>query len=1012
MSAAPKVPPAACSVDAHAAELPSAMERALVALLALAALLWPYLWDRQTDSKDAVGNALVHDGLRIVTGNEVLSSIPEAPGKLFETLGSSWWGRSDPGQALYRPLSSFVLGLGSLLAGERYNPDQPGLGAVPFKLLCISLKVLTALLVVELATRVLRRRRYALIAGLLFATLPVHGEVLFDVVGVAELLATVFSLGALILWVRAGNKPFEQKGLLLGAAGLTLLASLSKESAFALPLVFFALDFALPKEGGFGAGLRAALAKLPAQGLIVALLLLSLGLRYVVLGTLSPSYPPETELANPLVFAAADTRIANAARVLVSSLPLLVGINRLSGNWNFSADYSNAQIPVLPSTALPNLIALAVLLLLVLAPVLLYKRCRTRAALFLALLAATLLTSNLLFPIGTIFGERLLFFPSVFAVLFLAPFLGALGRAGLGLALALALGGGYWTIARASTWSDQWSLWSYTAAKSSPNSALAHFNLGVAQTRREQRLFAELSFEKAANKYPEYAESWVALATVRGDDPAEATLALKRAVELKVEQSGGVYTPETTLALTGVPALLEGLTNLMAIKPRLDPEGHLEWLQGLFDRGYRSPHLLLRKAETLRALNQSAQAEEAYQQSLAIEVTPSTVGSYGRFLRLMGRNEEAAALFQKHLEIVVGADQDSDSNRLLKQEYLLARGDAELSGQTAQALATAEEVLALLPEGEVLLRALLLRSQAQLDLPASDSVEMAKRLSSVISDLRRGLAAFPYDTPESRASAVILARLLPSQGNKEAISLLTGLVSTMQEAPTLRLALGQVLLREGRFAEAATQFELSAAGLLRKAGDSSSDEIYIQARTLELFALDAVGDDASRSTLVSRLDAETARATAPADVVRANYFAAKGDFPGARAALEALARHLPSPGQAQPFAARINRLEQLAQAATPDAMQLAEQASLRLSILDRRGATELAQKAADAASAGPAELRAEIARLQADCLEASAGPEAALAPLKAALELPELSAPQQANLKQAIARLSALLGKS
>jgi hypothetical protein len=904
------------------------------------------------------------------------------------------------------------LGLGALLAGERYNPEQPGLGAVPFKLLCISLKVLSALLVVELAARVLRRRRYALIAGLLFATLPVHGEVLFDVVGVAELLATVFSLGALILWVRAGPRPFEHKGLVLGAALLTLLASLSKESAFALPLVFFALDLALPKEGGFGAGLRAALAKLPAQALIVVVLLLSLGLRYGVLGSITPSYPPETELANPLVFEDAGTRLTNAARVLVSSLPLLVGINRLSGNWDFSADYSNAQIPVLPATAVPNLIALALLALLILAPVGLYKLCRTRAALFAALLLSTLLTSNLLFPIGTIFGERLLFFPSVFAVLFLAPFLGALGRVGVGLALALALGGGYWTIVRAGNWSDQMSLWSYTASKSSPNSALAHFNLGVAQMRRESRSFAELSFKKAAEKYPGYAESWVALAGVRADDPAEAAEALKRAVELKIAQSGGSYQKGTPLGLTSVPVLLEGLTQLMAIKPGLDPAGHLAWLQGLFDQGYRSPHLVMRKAETLRALGRTAEAEAAYQESLAIEVTPPGVGSYGRFLRLIGKHEEAAALFQKHLETIQGAGSGTGSDKLLKLEYLLARGDAELSGKQAQALATAEEALSLQPEGEALLRALLLRSQAQLDLPAKDPVDMAKRMSSVISDLRRGLAAHPYDTAESRASAVILARLLPSQGNKEAISLLTSLVGTLEEAPTLRLSLGQVLLREGRFAEAATQFELSAAGLLRKAGDPTSDETYIQARTLELFALNAVGDEASRSTLTSRLEAEAARGTPQADVVRANFLAATGDFPGARGALTALGQHLPNAAQAQPFVARIERLEQLAQAPNPEAQQLAEQASLRLSILDRRGATELAQKAAEAAANGPTDLRAQIARLLADCLEASAGPDAALAPLQGALQLPDLNPSLKAGLEQSLARLKAQLGQS
>lgn len=1012
MSAASKVSPAACSLpNLEPAEVPTALERALVALIALAALVWPYLWDRQSGPADAVGVALAHDGLRLITGHEVLSQIPAQPSELAQTLTTSWWGRLDPGQALYRPLSSFVLGLGALLAGEPYDPAAPGMGAVPFKLFSIALKVLSALLVVELASWVLKRRRYALIAGLLFAALPVHGEALFDLVGVAELLSTVFSLGALVLWVRLGEQPFAAPGRLAGAALLTLLASLSKESAFALPLVAFCLDLALAREGGLGAGLAAARRKLPAQAALLLALALSLGLRFAVLGSFTPDYPPETALVNPLVFEDFATRAMNAARVLASSLPLLIGINRLSGNWDFSADYSASQIPVLPAFALPNLLGLLALVLALAAPLLLFRACRTRAALFLALLASTLLTSNLLFPIGTLFGERLLFFPSVFAVLFLAPFFGRLGQIGVGLALVLSLGGVYWTIQRAGHWLDPMSLWSYTANKSSPNSALAQFNLGIANLQKESRGFAELYFQKATEKYPGYADSWAALASVRADDPAGSASALRRALEVRLEQAEYRYQPGAPISPTSIPVLLEGLTQLQAINPRLDPEGHLEFLEQLEARGYVSPHVALRKAETLRALGRLEEADQSYARGLEIEVTPSGVGGYARFLRLSGRHAEAAELFQRHLAMLEAETGKSGSDQNLRIEYLLGRGDAELDRQPDKALESAEAALALGPKDEALLRALLLRSQARLDLPAKDPVEMATRIAGVVEDLRRGLQAHPYDSRETRAAASILGRLLPSQGNKEAISLLSGLVAGQQDSPTLRLSLGQVLMRDGRFPEAATQFELSAQGLLRKAGDPLSDEAYIQARTGELFALRAAGTAEATGQLEARLGEEAARKTPQAEAARANFLAATGDFSAAREALESLQTLLPTPGQALPFVQRIERLEALGALPTPGPAELAEQASLRLSILDTRGATQMAEAAATAAADAPVELRAQVLLLWSQCLESASGPEAALEPLQQARDLAGLSPQVAATIDQARRRLEALLGK-
>jgi hypothetical protein len=146
--------------------------------------------------------------------------------------------------------------------------------------------------------------------------------------------------------------------------------------------------------------------------------------------------------------------------------------------------------------------------------------------------------------------------------------------------------------------------------------------------------------------------------------------------------------------------------------------------------------------------------------------------------------------------------------------------------------------------------------------------------------------------------------------------------------------------------------------------------------------------------------------------VRANFLAATGDFPGARAALEALRSRVAAPAQVQPFVQRIERLEALAALPTPGPVELAEQASLRLSILDTRGAAELAQGAAQAAAQAPVELRAQVLLLWSQCLEAASGPEAALAPLEEAGALPGLAPQLAGSIDQARRRLQALLGKA
>src|SRR5262249_46101503 len=127
--------------------------------------------------------------------------------------------------------------------------------------------------------------------------------------------------------------------------------------------------------------------------------------------------------ANPLASAPATVRVLTALRVLAMAAGLLVWPHGLS------ADYSYRQLPVFDSILAPGAwLGLGVAPLPPILPAAPWRRTPV-AAFWLALALATYaIVSNVLFPIGTIFGERLLYLPSAGFCVLAALALGAARR--------------------------------------------------------------------------------------------------------------------------------------------------------------------------------------------------------------------------------------------------------------------------------------------------------------------------------------------------------------------------------------------------------------------------------------------------------------------------------------------------------------------------------------------------------------------------------------------------------
>jgi tetratricopeptide (TPR) repeat protein len=245
---------------------------------------------------------------------------------------------------------------------------------------------------------------------------------------------------------------------------------------------------------------------------------------------------------NPAAQLSTIGRIATALAVVGKGLLLQVFPVGQSPDWSFDA------IPVAASLLDPRTLGT---LAVVAAWIAIGVRWRAPVVLLSAgwYLIALLPTSNLLFPVGTIFGERLLYLPSVgFALL-----CGAVGEAALRSArarsaftAAAALAVGILAVATlryASAWKDEGTLFRLAAAHV-PRSAKVHLKLGAILLKEGRFDEARVAGEEAVRICPNYAAAWGSLLSraYRGlGRRADEEAALLRAVALAPADADALY---------------------------------------------------------------------------------------------------------------------------------------------------------------------------------------------------------------------------------------------------------------------------------------------------------------------------------------------------------------------------------------------------------------------------------------------------------------------------------------
>jgi tetratricopeptide (TPR) repeat protein len=457
--------------------------------IALLALL-PYL--------PAVFHDFTFDDASIVANNPAVQEW----GRWKKIFVSEYW----PGgkAAIYRPITILSFALECAIHG----PGPSG-----FHLVNILLHAGTSLLVLHVSTQIFGVGWAAVLSAGLFAVHPIHTEVVSGVVGRSELLSALLVLCACRIWMRRARGESDSKASYLAIPTLYFLSMLSKENVIVLPGLLLLWEIARPISRSVKTRILAILQNSHFWGLL-AVSVLFLLVRAGALGGIKESFQPNPPFVeNPLASNAPPQRLLGALAYQTHGLLLQLWPRPLL------ADYSYNTLPTNPGWIYPRA---ALFVLLCLGTLALWCRqgstARNLAFAFSWYLVAVLPTSNLLFPIGTIFAERLFYFPSIGLCLAAGAIWHSIARKRIPNSTVPAMQIGGWTPGIAATvilvlmvsagvrnltWRNDLRLFTDTVAKA-PLNVKARLWLGDARVRAGDPEAAIVQYRRASQILPTY----------------------------------------------------------------------------------------------------------------------------------------------------------------------------------------------------------------------------------------------------------------------------------------------------------------------------------------------------------------------------------------------------------------------------------------------------------------------------------------------------------------------------
>jgi len=505
-------------------EAPRLKSPVALGLLLLAVL--PYL--------NGLPDDFTYDDKLIIRDDDRIAS-PANVGEIFTT---QYFGGSLRSAQNYRPVVLLTYAVERWVHGNR---------AWAFRSVNIQLHAGVTLLLFAWLLDLGFRRGPSLSVACLFAVATIHVEAVTSLVGRAEVLAALLVLASARLWLRATSGESLRFGAYGGCLAAFLAAVFVKESAVVLPgLVALGELF---REGRGASPAEAWRRNRPFvrrafAGLFLPVILLFLVRLLVIRGFLISREAGIWDLENPLVALTWAVRVADACGLLLRY------VAKTFVPVHLSADHSAYALRLASTLSDPRAWggALGLVLCGALAAALWTRR--PLAAFGAAFFFGTLLpAANLLFPIGTVWAERLAYLPSagLFAVavgLFSPPrrevprppawpwrealLVGALAASGPATAM------------RNRAWKDDATLYADMVQKV-PNSAKAHYNVAYDANLRGDRTTAEAQLLRAVEIFPRHYDAWGLLGRIAWDEKRwnDAIADYRKSVEAYPEYENG-----------------------------------------------------------------------------------------------------------------------------------------------------------------------------------------------------------------------------------------------------------------------------------------------------------------------------------------------------------------------------------------------------------------------------------------------------------------------------------------
>lgn len=410
-------------------------------------------------------SGFMYDDRFFVSENLSVHSLANAPAFFTSPKATT---ASIPWNNIWRPLRNVSYALDHALWG---------LKPIGFHLTNLALHLVNCLLMVAIAGRLLPGGPAPLIAGLIFALHPVQVEAVAWISGRDDLLLALFLLSAWLFRMRyllSGKKAW-----LAVALACYVLALLSKETATVFPLALPVLDVIFSPDKKHPAGKprwKEYLIWAAVAGAYFTIRLALLG------GLAHRGFWGGSFIANVLTMLWA---LAQYLRLLV--LPLWLRVDYVIppvvwlGDWRWMAGLAAA----LTATALAWR----------------YRAARWPLFSWAWFIIFLLPVSNLI-PIAAIMAERFLYLPMAGVCLLAGWILAGLSakpRRILATVLCLAMLG--LTLRRGLEWQEPGRFWKTETARS-PNSAIAHNNLGQHHYRQGDMGSAEKCFLRALGIHP------------------------------------------------------------------------------------------------------------------------------------------------------------------------------------------------------------------------------------------------------------------------------------------------------------------------------------------------------------------------------------------------------------------------------------------------------------------------------------------------------------------------------